>query len=96
MHILIVLLLYATFKLLFECSKYRSQYCKFEYGGYLMVKLDLVYNLMFQHLPPPTFLPPFLLPQFIRDPCVRCLLATLPWEWRKKNTELTPTEQSQN
>ena len=33
-----------TFKLLFECRKYKPQYYKFEYGSYLMVKLDLVYK----------------------------------------------------
>ena len=42
MHI-IVLLLYETLKLLLECWKSRSQYYKYEYGGY-MVKLDLVYK----------------------------------------------------
>ena len=41
---LIVLLLYGTFKLLFECYNYKSQYYKFEYQGYLMVKLGLVYK----------------------------------------------------
>ena len=64
---LIVLLLYAKFKLLFERYKNRSQYYKFKYGDYLKAKQVLVYNQPFSfhfiektkpHTPHPTYFDP--------------------------------------